>query len=132
MSEDGKMAINCVPNLEGTVIGFKAGTDDENYTFSFDYDEEAEELYLLDIQTGVYTRVTKENSYAFFADDKEEHNRFILTRNAPGVLTGLNGVQSDKDPANGVFKFIENDKMYILYRGVLYDATGKKVSEINK
>ena len=132
MSEDGKMAINCVPNLEGTVIGFKAGTEDDNYTFTFDYDEEAEELYLLDIQTGVYTRVTKENSYAFFADDKEEHNRFILTRNAPGVLTGINEVQSDKDPANGVFKFIENDKMYILYRGVLYDATGKKVSEINK
>lgn len=29
-------------------------------------------------------------------------------------------------------KFIYNDKMYILYNGVIYDATGKKVKEINK
>ena len=29
-------------------------------------------------------------------------------------------------------KFIYNDKMYIRYNGVIYDATGKKVREINK
>lgn len=29
-------------------------------------------------------------------------------------------------------KFIYNDKMYIRYNGVIYDATGKKVKEINK
>jgi hypothetical protein len=29
-------------------------------------------------------------------------------------------------------KFIYNDKMYILYNGVIYDATGKRVKEINK
>ena len=126
-TDDGKMAINCVPNLEGTVIGFKAGTEDDNYTFTFDYAEEAEPLYLLDINTSAYTRVTKESSYSFFTPDKEEHNRFILTRNAPGIATGVdNGEWTNGEKAN-VQKIIMEDHVFILRGGQMYDVTGKKV-----
>lgn len=45
----------------------------------------------------------------------------------PTVLDEINAGINQKPE-----KFIYNDKMYIRYNGVIYDATGKKVKEINK
>ena len=122
--ENGAEAVTATPDMEGTIIGFRAGEDSE-YRFDFVYDEEDETLYLLDTDNNTYTQVVTGSSYTFTCADKGEHNRFVLTRRAPQIATGVGGVQDDND-AKAV-KFIKDDKLYIFMRGVLYDATGKVV-----
>ena len=123
-AEGGVEAVTATPDMEGTVIGFRAGEDD-TYTIYFDYDDMAEALYLLDTDSKIYTRVLKDNTYTFTCADKGEHNRFLLTRKAPQIATGCEQVGGN----DGVkaMKFIKDNKMYILLNGVLYDATGKVV-----
>ena len=117
-------AVSAIPDFEGTVIAFKAG-EDNNYRLDFVYDEEEEPLYLLDTENSTYTESVNNGSYSFTTSDKSAHNRFVLTRRAPQIATGVDGVQDD----NGAkaMKFIKDDKLYIFMRGVLYDATGKVV-----
>lgn len=128
ISTDGNMAVNCVPEMEGTMLGFKAG-EDENYTFTFGYPEEEDDIYLLDVQTGIYTRIVDGNNYSFATSDKIADNRFILTRNAPGVATGVENAQGGDNLRDKALKFIYQDKMYIFIRGVLYDSGGRRVGE---
>ena len=132
VTPDGNMAVNCVPDLEGTILGFKAATSD-SCTITFEYDE-AEALYLLDTQTGTYTRVETDGSYRFGVnkDDVGAHNRFVLTRyTSPQTPTGVE--QPTPDPSlkgrDSAHKFMNDNKMFILYRGVLYDGMGKRVEE---
>lgn len=93
-------------------------------------------LYVTD--HGVSPEVTTnlvEDDYLFTVNQAETNNeRFtvsiILKKDEPidpTALINAEGVDSDKP-----IKFIYQDKMYILYHGVIYDATGKKVNEINK
>ena len=133
VTEAGNLAINCVPDVEGTVLGFKAGKKDSTYTFTFEYDEE-DELYLLDTEAKKpedrYTRVETGGSYRFGADDVGSHNRFVLTRYySPQTPTGGEEVRSDEGQGTKAIKIMEDNKIFILYRGVLYDATGKRVEE---
>ena len=125
--DDGADAVTATPDFEGTLIGFRAGEDDE-YTFHFEFDGMEDALYLLDVETQLYSRVLTGNTYRFTCADKGEYNRFILTRKAPsigtGVDTGSDGVNSEK-----AVKFLNRDKMFIFIRGVLYDSTGKRVAE---
>lgn len=127
LREDGITtdAVSALPELEGTVIFFQAG-EDENYTFRFEYDGMAEPLYLLDTDTKIYTRVLTGNTYTFSTTDKTEHARFILTRSdAPQITTGIGNTN---DGSGGrPKKFVNNGKMYIFVNGILYDATGKTV-----
>ena len=124
----GQEAVTATPDMDGTIIGFRAGEDD-SYTFRFNYDGMAEPIYLLDTETGTYTRVLTGNTYTFSCADKDAHNRFLLTRsNGNQVPTGTEVTSESKDGAEP-FKFIGNNKMFIFVRGVLYDATGKRVAE---
>lgn len=125
VSIDGRYdAVSAVPEYEGTVIGFRAGEDNE-CTIDFEYSEENEPLYLYDTETKQYTRVVTGNAYHFTTSDKAYHERFILTRNNPQTPTDIgNGEASGNMRAK---KFILNDKMYIMINGLLYDATGKVV-----
>ena len=119
-------AVSAIPDLEGPIIGFQAGEDDE-YTFRFNYPGDADIIYLLDTDTKIYTRVLTGNTYTFTTSDKAEHMRFILTRSdAPEVATGV-GETSDSSVKGKAKKFINNGKMYIFVNGILYDATGKVV-----
>ncbi len=122
--EGGVESVTATPDMEGTIIGFRAGEDSE-YTFRFEYDDMAEALYLLDTELNIYTRILTGETYTFHCADKGEHNRFILTRKAPQITTGCEQVGAD----GGVkaMKFIKDDKLFILMNGVLYDATGKMV-----
>ena len=113
-----------IPDMEGTVITFRAGEDNE-YTFQFDFDDMAEALYLLDIDTQIYTRILKGNTYTFTCADKKPHNRFILTRKAPQIATGVDN--SNAGEGAKAVKFIKEDKMFIFMNGVLYDGLGKMV-----
>ena len=117
-------AVSAIPEYEGTVIGFRAG-EDEECTIDFVYSEENEPLYLYDTETQAYSRVVTGNAYHFTTSDKAYHERFILTRtNGQSTITGYGNVDSEGAKAK---KFIANDKMYILVNGLLYDATGKVV-----
>lgn len=122
VTPDGNMAINSIPDIEGTLLGFKAGEADDVFTFSFDYDGEA--LYLYDTQLQTYTRVTEDNTYTFATSDNDAHNRFILTHNAPGVATGIEPVNNPSQVTN---KMIIDNHLYIFRDGVLYDAMGRMI-----
>lgn len=127
-SEVGPMSVDAVSDVEGTVLGFKAGTKDDEYTFRFQYDE-PETLYLLDTQTGTYTDVDNDHSYTFLTDDIGSHNRFVLTRyRSPQITTGMEPT-SDLQGSEKAVKLMDDNKLFILFRGVLYDATGKRVEE---
>lgn len=123
VTPDGNMAVNSVPDWEGTVLGFKAGSEDNTYTFSFEYNE-PEPLYLLDTENDTYTRVLNENTYTFATTDKNDHSRFILTRHAPQTPTEVTNVQSDKAPCT---KILLDNNLYILRDGRLYNVTGAMV-----
>ena len=122
VTPDANMAINSLPDIEGTLLGFKAGEADDVFTFSFDYDGEA--LYLYDTQLQTYTRVTADNTYTFATSDNDAHNRFILTHNAPGVATGIEPVNNPSQVNN---KMIIDNHLYIFRGGVLYDALGRMI-----
>ena len=116
-------AVSAIPEFEGTVVAFKAGEDSE-YRFEFIYDGD-ESLYLFDTENNTYTQIMTGESYYFSTDDKAPHSRFILTRKAPQIATGVEPT-SDGEGAKARKLLIE-DKMYILLNGMLYDATGKVV-----
>lgn len=120
VTADGNMAINCSPDIEGTLLGFKAGEADNVFTFTFEYDDEA--LYLYDTQTQLYTRVQTGNSYTFATEDGDAHNRFILTRKAPSIATGM---EASNTPSPGANKVIIDTHLYIFRAGALYDALGR-------
>ena len=127
--EGGVEAVTATPDMDGTIIGFRAG-EDETYVFSFEYDGFDEPIYLLDTETKVYTRVLTDNTYTFTCADKGEYNRFLLTRsNGQEIPTGWEDANGADKAGAKPLKFIGNDKMFIYVRGVLYDATGKRVAE---
>lgn len=121
--EGGVESVTATPDMEGTIIGFRAGEDNE-YTFYFEYDDMAEPLFLLDMDERMYVRILNDVTYTFTCADKGEHNRFLLTRKAPGIATGCEPIDGGGPKA---MKFIKDNKLYILLNGVLYDATGKVV-----
>ena len=128
MNDDGKMSVDALADVEGTILGFKAGTTDDVYTISFDCGEYTDMLYLYDMDMDIYTPVTNEDTYTFATTDKNEHQRFILTRNRmPEVTTGVDAIDVDGEKSVKATKFIHNEKIYILYRGVVYDMNGKRV-----
>ena len=132
---DYKLAFNAMNQqyAEGMIpVGYlapKAG----NYTFSFDskrydIDEEVEHLYLL--ENGMIMADLLNTDYEFETTAGTTEGRFAL-RVVFGkeVTTDIEGAgQVDDKP----IKFIYNDKMYILMRGKIYDATGKFVKTIEK
>lgn len=122
--EGGVESVTATPDMEGTIIGFRAGEDNE-YTFHFEYDDMAEPLFLLDMDERMYVRILTGTTYTFTCADKGEHNRFLLTRKAPGIPTGCEPIDGGGGPK--ATKFIKDNKLYILLNGVLYDATGKVV-----
>ena len=125
--ESGEEAITATPELEGTIIGFRAG-EDNSYTLRFEYNESNDPLYILDTENRIYTRVLTDQTYQFTTNDKAAHSRFVLTRtDGFATPTGIDDVQGDKVHEAKAKKFIMDDKMYILFNGRVFDATGKAV-----
>ncbi|MBQ2540060.1 MAG: hypothetical protein II551_00265, partial [Paludibacteraceae bacterium] len=126
-SEGTENSVSAIPELEGTVIGFRAG-EDEAYTLHFEYLNGYEPLYLYDTETKMYSPIQTGATYWFMTNDKQKHERFIITRtNGQEIGTGVEDVQSDNGQSTKARKLLINDKMYILINGTLYDATGKVV-----
>ncbi|MBO5673406.1 MAG: InlB B-repeat-containing protein [Paludibacteraceae bacterium] len=99
------------------------------------YSEDLDALYVTDHALSPEVTVDlMSNSYEFSVNQAETNNeRFTvslkLKSENQGPTTGLEniGVQTD-----GTIKFIYQDKIFILHNETIYDATGKKVTTINK
>ena len=125
VSDNKQLSVNAIPDMEGTVVGFEKGSDDNVYTFSFKYDGE-DIWYLNDLKEQTSTLINNENTYMFTAEEGDTEARFIISAtpiNAPAVTTDIDNV-SDGAKAR---KIMINDKLYIILNGKMYDATGKAV-----
>ena len=123
LSPDGDLAINCIPTFEGVQMGFKAGEQDNSYTFTFEYSDEAQPLYLLDISTNTYTQITSDTSYSFTTTDTDVHNRFVLTYNAPSTPTAL---ETTPTVTTGK-KVMYDNHLFILHNGRIFSAQGAMI-----
>lgn len=124
-SELGRMAFLAKQNIDGTVLGFAPSRDGNAYTFSF-YFIGDEALYLNDMQLETSTLIDAENTYTFTYSEEDMAERFIISRQAFGVPAITTGNESINDDAKPI-KFIKDDHIFILVRGILYDITGKVV-----
>jgi len=114
---------------------FYAPDADGDYIFSMDENSEAEDFEEIILYDDLLSRQVdlKTDDYTFTVGSQGfVENRFYinLVPKKEDITTGNKDVEGTR--RDGALKFIHNDKMYILYHGVLYDATGKKVQEINK
>ena len=122
---DGNMSVNCVPDEEGAVIGFRKGSADDVYTFSFTYNGE-KMLYLNDTKEQLSTLINDDAEYTFVSETGDTEARFIISEtpyNAPTVTTGFDGINAEQKAK--VHKVLINDHIYIIRGGRMYDATGK-------
>ncbi len=123
-SETGNMSFLAKPDIEGTVLGFAPSKDGNQYLFTFHYVGD-DEYYLNDLKLTTATLISNENNYLFTYEEGDT-NRFYISRQplgAPAVATGVDNPREEVKPR----KFIYNNKMYILYNGRVFDATGKVV-----
>ena len=127
-SEIGNMGVIAKPELEGTILGFAPSRDGADYTFSFYYRGD-EELFLNDLLTETSTPITNDDTYAFTASENGDGSRFIISRNP--YQQPLNPTSTETvgaDGQNRAKKIIYNDKIYILYNGMIYDAMGRVIN----
>ena len=106
-----------------------------DYNFALDENGDygqIEHIYLTDFEQSRKVDLL-DGGYAFKAEAGKNEKRFafniILKKEAPEIITGTDNVDDEEGLP---VKFVYRGKMYILNKGVLYDATGKKVKETNK
>ena len=109
---------------------FYAPDADGDYIFSMDENSEAEDFEEIILYDDLLSRQVdlKTDDYTFTVGSQGfVENRFYinLVPKKEDTTTGNKDVEGTG--RDGALKFIHNDKMYILYHGALYDATGKKV-----
>lgn len=125
ITEAGKMNVNCVPNMEGTVLGFRAGVDNQ-FTFSFGYEGE-EDWYLNDLKNQTSTLIDPLSSYTFMAESEDDEARFVISRTP--IQQTPTGIETDTSGNNSIVvrKLIINDKVYIIRGGRMYSIDGALV-----
>ncbi len=125
-SIDGNMFINCLPEIEGTVVGFRKGSSDNNYIFSFDYDGD-EVWYLNDQKAQKSTQIMNGQTYAFVSEAGDNAARFVISATPINkIATGCESVGAE---AAKVRKLIINDKVYIIRGGQVFDILGKTIKK---
>lgn len=109
----GKEVISAIPELNGTVIGFRPGTD-ATYTISFEYNG-SEPLYLRDTRTNQMASIDNQSEYMFTSDGTNEDSRFIIVK-SPAVVTDISETGVDaiarKQMIDGVLYIIRNGKIF--------------------
>ena len=125
-SIDGNMFINCLPQIEGTVVGFRKGSSDNNYIFSFDYDGD-EVWYLNDQKAQKSTQIMNGQTYAFESEAGDNAARFVISATPINkIATGCESVGAE---AAKVRKVIIDDKVYIIRGGQVFDVLGKTIKK---
>lgn len=126
-------ALNKQSAENGVPVGYTAPSAGY-YLFSHVENAESawlEHLWLEDKETGAKVDLL-DAPYEFETTAGTNKTRFVLfavLKKNSETPTDIGGTEEEIDKP---IKFIYNDKMYILRNGILYDATGKKVREINK
>ena len=135
-----RTAFNSLPEATAALpipVGYIAPVDGK-YIFALDEAEyaEVEHVYLTDYDKNITVDLldAQDNAYEFEATKGTNNTRLALNiilkeEKEDPIGTGVNHLDVDSDVP---IKFIYQDKMYILHRGIIYDATGKRVREINK
>lgn len=135
-----RTAFNSLPETEAAQpipVGYIAPVDGK-YTFALDDEDysEVDHIWLTDYEKGVTIDLLDATDFAYEFETVKSTNNTRLALNIvlkpediDPIETGVESVYSYGDEP---MKFIHQDKMYILYHGIIYDATGKKVREINK
>lgn len=124
-TEAGEMAVAAVESADGRYLSFRAG-EDSVYTFSFNY--AGETLYLYDQLTEIATEIRTGNTYTFEATNETPFHRFLITSTPPKTPTDIESLESESLKLRGAEKFIQDDKLFILYKGVVYDARGARIT----
>lgn len=127
-------ALNAQLAAEGIPVGYTAPTEGQ-YTFSYNDKLSTawiEHLWLIDyVQNSTIDLL--ESDYTFNATAETNKTRFVLKielkSGKEDPTTSIDGL-IETSPNDGPIKFIYQDKLYIRYNGIIYDAVGKKVSEI--
>lgn len=128
-------ALSPLNAMEEIPLGYVVPTTGE-YTFNLDERgdlDDIEHIYLLDHDSSITTDLM-EDIYTFTATEKKNDHRFAISvilkaEEEEETPTHLETLEWESDHP---YKFIYQDKMYILRNGVIYDAMGKQVQTINK
>lgn len=135
-----RTAFNSLPEAVAALpiqVGYIAPAEGK-YIFALDDEDysEVDHIWLTDYEKGVTVDLLDATDYAYEFETVKSTNNTRLALNIvlkpediDPIETGVESVYSYGDEP---MKFIHQDKMYILYHGIIYDATGKKVREINK
>lgn len=105
------------------------------YTFSLVEDldvSEIEHVWLWDYEKSSQTDLLVED-YQFYGTPGQLDDRFainVILKNVPEITTDVDVMNLGVNDVP--YKFIWNDQIYIMYHGVVYDATGRRVNVINK
>ena len=123
----GEMAIAATNDVEGTVLGFYSGTQDNSYTFSFGYDG-SDIWYLNDLMTQQSTRIAEGYTYHFTAAaGSVAESRFVISHTpiaqVPTELSTTDVQQS------GARKVMIKGILYIVRDGRIYTVDGMSVNE---
>ena len=124
-------ALNAQLAAEGIPVGYTAPTEGQ-YTFSYNDKLSTawlEHLWLIDyVQNSTIDLL--ESDYTFNATAETNKTRFVLKielkSGKEDPTTSIDGL-IETSPNDGPIKFIYQDKLYIRYNGIIYDAVGKKV-----
>lgn len=131
-----RTAFNSLPEAVAELpipVGYIAPKEG-SYEFTLDEGDysEVEHVWLTDYLTSMTVDLL-DDSYSFHTEKGANDTRFainvFLSPQKEDSATGLEGINTED---NHPLKFLYRDQMYILLNGVLYDAMGKRVSEINK
>lgn len=133
-----KLAYNALSPInasEWIPVGYIAPAAGE-YTFRLDdvekIVEQVEHVYVIDYDANnIVDLMTDE--YKFTTNKEQNDNRFainvVLIQDKDNTTTGMDIINGN---VAAPIKFIYHDKMYIQSGGVIYDGTGKQVTNINK
>ena len=121
VKDAGEMAVAAVQTADERYLSFRAGQD-EDYTFTFEY--EGETLYLYDRVTQQATEIRTGNTYSFSADNQAAACRFLITANPPHETTTA---IENADATRRAEKIIHEGRLLILYGDAVFDALGERV-----
>ena len=119
-------AVSAIPSFEGTVVGFRSGTDN-SCTISFEYDGN-ETLYLNDLKMQQSTPIDTVHTYTFSTASSDNEARFIIS--ATPITAVTTGFESSavSGQSSEVRKVLIGSQIYIIRGGRMYSAEGQMVN----
>jgi uncharacterized repeat protein (TIGR02543 family) len=125
-TQEGYFVVNCVPEIEGTLMAFHPGSADNTYTLSFVYNG-SETWYLNDMKEQTSTLISNETNYPFVSVAGDNPARFVISKIPYSTTEITTGVTNLDDETVDVQKVIYNDKLYIIRGGKVFSADGHLV-----